>query len=177
MNCRAPLGSAGRTVRVQIRRALQCTTYGPAARTTLESEDTSDISASSVYVQQDTLRFGSAVGKLDHREAALTAIVEEFAATTDEVDSAIACVTGFKNSVDFLVSTLLDIERAFSPALHCTSRFLCLACCWPICATFASTFQSPLAGCSPRFFPRSEEDPSTKLSWSITASSAVRHKR
>ena len=122
---------------MQIPRALQCTAPGPAASTTLESEDTSDISALSVYVQQNTLRFGSAVGTLDQREAALTAIVEEFAATTDELDSAIACLTGLKNSVDSQVSTLPDIGRAFSPALHCTSRFLCLACCWPICATFA----------------------------------------
>ena len=78
MNSEAPPGSTGRTVRVQIPRALQCLKPGSAASTTLEGEDKSDISASSVDVHQDRLRFGSAVSIFYQRVAALTALVEEF---------------------------------------------------------------------------------------------------
>ena len=76
MNSQAPPGSTVSTDRVQIPRALQCTTPDSTACTTLESEDTSDISAVSVDVHHDRLRFGSAVSNFYQRVAALTAIVE-----------------------------------------------------------------------------------------------------
>ena len=70
------------------------------------------------------LRFGIAVSTLDQRVAVLTAVVEEFASATVQLDSAIACFTGLKDSIESPVCNLPDIENAFSPALQCQGRFL-----------------------------------------------------